>query len=52
MSGQHRADSDTTWQRGIAVGPTLAHFFRASWADEQQSRDQVRVMTSLEIIIL
>ena len=27
MSGQHRADSDTTWQRRIAVGPTLARFF-------------------------
>ena len=27
MSGQHRADRDTTWQRRIAVGPTLARFF-------------------------
>ena len=27
MSGQHRADSDTTWQRRIAVGSTLARFF-------------------------
>ena len=27
MSGQHRADSDTTWQRRIAVGPTLARIF-------------------------
>ena len=27
ISGQHRADSDTTWQRRIAVGPTLARFF-------------------------
>ena len=27
MSGQHRVDSDTTWQRCIAVGPTLARFF-------------------------
>ena len=26
MSGQHRADSDTTWQRRIAVGPMLASF--------------------------
>ena len=27
MSGQHRADSDTTWQRRIAVGPMLARLF-------------------------
>ena len=27
MSGQHRADSDTTWQRRIAVCLTLARFF-------------------------
>ena len=27
MSGQHRADSNTTWQSRIAVGPTLASFF-------------------------
>ena len=26
MSGQYRADSDTTWQRRIAVGRTLARF--------------------------
>ena len=27
MSGQRRADSDTTWLRRIAVGPTLTRFF-------------------------
>ena len=27
MSGQHRAASDTTLPRRIAVGPMLAHFF-------------------------
>ena len=27
MSGQHRADSDTMWERRITLGPTLARFF-------------------------
>ena len=34
MPGQHRANRDTTWQRRIAVCPTLARFFVLAGQEE------------------